>query len=156
MPNNPASEEREASSIEFSQFAVDEEPYCLWDWELRKLNRQFLDSLDPQYFEHVANMNGQLLEGEENQYAATALRIAYSHGLESLFALLSATVQAPDCITGWFLRYRNRDLFNVMRKISNRERVHSKLKLVPLLAKLGRRCPFRLYYWGNRERLADT
>jgi hypothetical protein len=106
--------------IQYARFAVDETPYCLWDLDIHARNLEFINRIDPRYFEHVANLHGQFLEGEENQYAAVALRIAYSHGLESLFALLCATVQAPDCIVGWLLKYKNVELNEVIRKISER------------------------------------
>jgi len=62
-------------------------------------------------------MHSELLEGDQKQYAAATLRIAYSQGLETLFALLCAVVQAPDCVIGWFLKYRNSELFELVRKI---------------------------------------
>lgn len=113
--------------IQYARFAVNETPYCLWDLDIYARNLDFINSIDPHYFEHIANLHGQSLEGEENQYAAVALRIAYSHGLESLFALLCATVQAPDCIVGWLLKYKNAELYEVIRKISERRPIHSRL-----------------------------
>jgi hypothetical protein len=111
--------------IHYSRFAVHETPYCLWDWNIRKLNLDFLETINPGYFEHVANIHGQALESDEKQYAATALRVAYSHGLESLFTLLCAMVQAPDCVAGWLLKYRNKELFDVVRKIDQGSPVYT-------------------------------
>jgi hypothetical protein len=87
---------------------------------------EFINSIDARYFEHIAALHSQALEGDEKQYAATALRIAYSQGLETLFALLCAIVQAPDCIVGWLLKYQNRDLVAVVRKICERESFYTK------------------------------
>jgi hypothetical protein len=115
------------TQLQYSCFAIDETPYCVWDWDVAGQNLRFLESLDPGYFEHLAKIHGELLEGEEKQYAATALRAAYSHGLETLFALLGATVQAPDCAVGWLLKYQNRELNEVVRKIHNRQSILSKL-----------------------------
>jgi hypothetical protein len=77
------------AGIQYNKFAINETPYCIWDWDIRKLNLDFLETIDPHYFEHIANIHGQFLEDGEKQYAATALRVAYSHGLESLFALFA-------------------------------------------------------------------
>jgi hypothetical protein len=115
------------SEIQHARFAVNETPYCLWDSDFQKSNLDFINSIDPRYFEHIANLHRQFLEGKEKQYAAVALRIAYSHGLESLFALLCATAQAPDCIVGWVLKYKNVELYEVIRKISERRPIYSKL-----------------------------
>jgi len=91
-------------------------------------NLEFINKIDPKYFEHIADHHGELLEGDRKQYAAAALRIAYSHGLETLFALLCAAVQAPDCVIGWFLKYRNSELFQLVRKINEGRIILSKLR----------------------------
>jgi hypothetical protein len=114
------------------RFAVNETPYCFWDLDVHGKNLEFIIKIDPKYFEHVADLHGELLEGDEKQYAAAALRIAYSHGLETLFALLCAVVQAPDCVIGWFLKYQNRDLYELVRKIRERRFVYSKLHRHPV------------------------
>jgi hypothetical protein len=116
------------SGIQRVRFAINETPYCLWDIDIRQRNLDFINSIDPRYFEHIASLHGSSLEGDEKQYAAAALRIAYSHGLESLFALLCASVQAPDCIIGWLLNYQNKELYEVVRKISGWEKIYTKLR----------------------------
>jgi len=115
------------SEVQYARFAVNEKPYCMWDLDVHENNLDFINSIDPRYFEHIANLHSQFLEGEEKQYSAIALRIAYSHGLESLFALLCAIVQAPDCIVGWILKYQNNDLYEVIKKISERRPIYSRL-----------------------------
>jgi hypothetical protein len=121
--------EEELPKIQASRFAVDETPYCVWDLNIRQLNLDYLNSIDPLYFEHLANIYEGFLEGEEKQYAATALRMAYSHGLESFFSLICAAVQAPECVVGWLLKYKIVELESVVRKITQWGRVYSKLKL---------------------------
>ncbi len=79
-------------------------------------------------FEHIADLHAAALEGDQKQYAAAALRLGYSHGLETLFALLCAIVQAPDCVIGWFLKYKNNDLEDLVRKINERRVICSKLR----------------------------
>ena len=105
-------------SIQNARFVIDETPYCLWDDDIRQRNLDFLDSIDPGYFEHVANLHGESLEGDEKQYAATALRVAHFQGLETVFALLCAAIQAPDCVVGWLSMYQNKELYEVVRKIN--------------------------------------
>lgn len=121
--------QEEGTAIQCALFAIDETPLCLWDLDIGKHNMDFINSIDPGYFEHIANIHSQLLDGEEKQYAANALRLAYSQGLESLFALLCATLQAPNCVVGWLLKYRNNELDSVVKKISERRPIYSKFQV---------------------------
>ena len=123
---------KENWGIGYCPFMVNLEPYCMWDWEPVQSNLDFLNSIDPRYFEHIAKIHGQLLDGEDQHYAATALRTAYSQGLETLFALLCATAQAPNCIVGWMHQYENRDVYAVARNIHKREPVPSCLSVQPV------------------------
>lgn len=116
------------SEIHPMKFAVDETPYCFWSLDPIGQDLEFLNSVDPRYFEHMADLHSDSLEGDQKQYAAAAIRIAYSQGLETLFAFLCAVAQAPDCVIGWFLRYQNSDLNKVVRKISTREPIYTKLR----------------------------
>ena len=129
---NEQEEKAEAESDDIEQmrirFAVNETPYCFWDPNVHGTNLEFINKIDPKYFEHIAGLHGDLLEGDQKQYAAAALRVAYSHGLETLFALLCAVVQAPDCVIGWFLKYRNSELFELVRKINHGSIIYSKLR----------------------------
>ena len=129
---NEQQKQAEADSSEIDEirirFAVDETPYCFWDLDVHGKNLEFINKIDPKYFEHIADLHGELLEGDQKQYAAAALRVAYSHGLETLFALLCAAVQAPDCVIGWFLKYRNSELSELVRKINDGQIIYSKLR----------------------------
>lgn len=118
----------EATPLPHIKFVVNETPYCFWDLDVHEKNLAFINKIDPKYFEHVADMHSELLEGEQQQYAAATLRIAYSQGLETLFALLCAVVQAPDCVIGWFLKYRNSELSDLVKKISDGRVIYSKLR----------------------------
>ena len=106
-------------AIQNVRFVVDETPYCLWDADIRQRNLDFLDSIDPGY-SNIADLHGQSLDGQEKQYAAAALRVAYSQGLETLFALLCAAIQAPDCVEGWLTKYQNSELESVVKKINGK------------------------------------
>ena len=112
--------------IEKFPFVTDETPHCLWDFDIRESNRTFLNGIDPLYFKHVADTQSQLLEGESKQYAALALRSAYTQGIETLFALIASAAQAPNCPVGWMLRYKNDHLERIVRKIQNSEPILSR------------------------------
>ena len=82
-------------------FAVADEPYCCWEYDLAERNQRFLATLDATYFHYVADRHFEEVEGENRQRAAVALRAAYHHGLETLFSLLGALTQAPDAVPAW-------------------------------------------------------
>lgn len=115
-------------------FVVNEEEYAFWDTDIQKINLNFINQIDPEYFEYIAQLNLSILNGEGNdkktrQHAAINMRMAYSQGLEVLFSFIFATIQAPDCVIGWFLKYSNRDLFNISRKFKDGEEIYTKLAL---------------------------
>jgi hypothetical protein len=110
------------------KFMVDERPFACSDWKLREKNLEFLRGVDPCYFQYAALSHVSSLDGDNRQYASLAIRIAYSQGMESLFAFLAAAAQAPECVVGWLLAYRNVDLKSVVRKISTSTLTHSRLK----------------------------
>jgi hypothetical protein len=121
------------------EFAIDESPYCVWGIDLREQNLEYISSLNPRYFEYVVNANIELLKGEERQFAAIAIRSAYSQALETLFALIGATIQAPDCIVGWMIRYRNPELTSLVKKIHEGRSIYTKITIEISWEKLAER-----------------
>jgi hypothetical protein len=98
-------------------FVINERPLCLWEGNLETQNLRFLEGIRPAYFDHAAMTSAKQLDGEERYLAAMSLRLTYSHALETLFALLGTTVQAPSAPAGWMLKYRNEDLNSVVEKM---------------------------------------
>ena len=118
--------------MEVLKFVIDETPFACWDWELHKKNLEFLEGIDSEYFRYIVDCNIDKLEGDLKHQAATSLRLAYSHGLETLFALLCSAAQAPQCSVGWVLNYRNIDLINLVKKISKQEPIYTRFKEPPI------------------------
>ena len=118
----------EKSGIFYSKFVVNERPYCLWDWQLPRANLEFIDDIDSDYFSYVAKVNSPLLFGADKHRAAVAIRIAYSLGLETFFALLFACLQAYDCVGGWFYKYQPGDLRTLIDKVRHRDTFYSKFE----------------------------
>ena len=116
---NPAGgAEEQGRELQARLFAVGADPYCVWDWNLHERNIEYLESLDPDYFDYVGRVNSPQLDSEhadERRRAATAIRTAYHHGLESFFALLFATLQAPWCVVGWMQVYSPAGLREMVR-----------------------------------------
>lgn len=120
--------------IQYRFFVVGERPLCVWGTDTQSLALEFLDNLDATYFEYIANTHSQnIIEDKprekESQFAALAIRMAYSQALETLFALLCAAIQAPFCIHAWVDNYQSRELYTLVRKIHNREPVETLLSV---------------------------
>jgi len=111
------------------RFVIDERPLCVWDWNIRQLNDEFLDRFDPGFFEYVAAAHAQALDGDDQQHAAVALRTSCAHAMETMFAMIAAVLQAPDCVVGWLHRYRNEELKSVVAKIHCHKEVLAKVRL---------------------------
>ena len=116
------------NGIYCGRFAVVDKPYSVFEWDLPERNLRFIRGLDAGYYAYLARTISQNITEEDQQRAAVALRIAYSHGLESLFALLFAALQAPDCTVAWLLKYRREDIVELANRIGHRQRILSKLK----------------------------
>jgi hypothetical protein len=117
-------------NISYSRFATDKEPHCVWGWDLPQQNLDFLESLDPQFFANMAETHGTALnEDRGRKHAALALRLFYSHAIETLLALLSAAVQAPDCVVGWICLYHQEHLHAILESLSIGRSLLTKLDL---------------------------
>ncbi len=95
-------------------FAVGDEPYCLWEQDVAGRTRDFLTGLDPEFFSYVLNTH---METEDEKRASVAIRLAWHHATETLFSLLGAFVQAPDCPYAWISMCRTEELREVVRRI---------------------------------------
>jgi hypothetical protein len=118
--------------MQYSKFVVNEWPWCVWEEDLPNRNLELINSLDPTYFKYLANVHRQSFEtGEHQQHAALALRTSYAHGLETFFAILFATIQAPDCVIGWLQKYDAKDLRQLIEKVQQGKPIRSKLRSQP-------------------------
>ncbi len=102
-------------------FAVGNEAHCVWEYDLPARNRRFLDRLDPGYFEYLTERYVDDLNGPNAARAGTVLRIAYHHGCETLFSLLGALTQAPECVVGWLPKCSNSVLRSIVRSLQRGE-----------------------------------
>ncbi len=123
--------------LQYRFFVVGKRPFCIWGTDISSLALEFLDGVDPTYFEYIADTHLQHIREDqprekESQFAALAIRGAYSQALETLFALLGASVQAPQCVHAWIDNYQPRELYSLVRRIHNRQPIAS-LVNVPVL-----------------------
>src|SRR4051812_36587962 len=98
------------SSMVYSIFPVGPRPVCLWGTALREDNRKFLEGVAYGFFGYLAETHRARLDGESRQLAALALRSAFHHGLETLFTMIGAAVQAPYCVPGWIVQCKTKCL----------------------------------------------
>lgn len=122
-------EETQGSGLSGLPIIIDTKPMVFWDADHAGTQQTFLDRIDPSYFRYLARLHETQLDGVDRINAGVALRITYSHALESLFALIGAAVQAPRTPAGWLLKYHYRDLKNLITKISNGQNFENRLNL---------------------------
>jgi hypothetical protein len=100
-------------------FAVGDEPYLLWEEDVSERARDFLAGIDPEFFSYVLKTHAS--SGDEER-AAAGIRLALHHATETMFSLLGALVQAPDCPYAWLARCSNTELREVVRRITEGDR----------------------------------
>lgn len=98
-----------------SIFVVNEEPYCIWEVDLPERNMEFLNGIDVEYFDYAIKVH---LEAEDEKRASIGLRTTLHHAIETLFSLLGAYIQAPDCAYAWIAKCSNKELRSVVTKVS--------------------------------------
>jgi len=99
-------------------FFVGDEPYCLWDLDVRSKLGSFLKGFDPEFFEYQIKVH---LDADDERHAAMAIRVAYHHALETLFSLLGALYQAPSVPQAWIAKCSNAQLRQIVRRIQDSE-----------------------------------
>lgn len=93
------------------------------------MNLAFIREIDHGYFAYISAINVEQLDGEEKQRAATAIRTCYMQGLETLFMLIGAAIFAPDCVAGYMLKCRPRDLRQMLDSIAKKAKMTNKIQL---------------------------
>jgi hypothetical protein len=96
-------------------FAVNDEPFCLWEVEPERRVRSFLDGIDVDFFEYRLQTH---LETEDEQRALVAIRFSLHHATEAMFSLLGAFVQAPRCPYAWIAKCSNDNLRALTARVS--------------------------------------
>jgi hypothetical protein len=101
-------------------------PYVIWGNELQKDNEEFLNEFNPYYFIDVANavvrlINDKAVKVVSRENLKMSIRQTYYTSLECFFAFIGATLQAPNCVFAWLAKYKNSDLYDMIRKINQAE-----------------------------------
>lgn len=113
--------------MQSSVFAVNDEPYCLWEVDLEARTRTFLEGIDPDYFDYVLQAH---TETEDEKRAMVAIRLSLHHATEALFSLLGSFVQAPDCPYAWIAKCSNPQLREFAERVNREDRsLITKLRL---------------------------
>lgn len=141
--------------LEGTQIVIDEKPFCVWELDQNRRNHNFIKNFDPYYFRYIANMHNSVFksdeESENHQYSALSIRLTYSHALETFFAFLFASLQAPDCLSGWLKKYSPKDLENLIQKVSHRKNILTKIKLESISWVSIAKCIFQNVVLKNSE-----
>ncbi len=118
--------------VQYYPFVVYDRPFCVWDRQLSRQNLDFIQSIDPMHFAYVADTHASSLETEHRHRAAIEIRKSYSHGLETLFALIGAALQAPEAMHAWVLQYREGDLRSLVATIEAGHELKNRHGLKPI------------------------
>lgn len=135
---------------QYRLLVVGDRPFCYWDPDISRQTVAFLESLDPTYFESLANIllphieeslpddeplllrrvlnyirsispvRANNIEGNPH-HAALALRMIHSQALETFFALLCSAIQAPRCAHVWMIKYQPKELRQLLQKLRDRQ-----------------------------------
>lgn len=104
--------------MQSSIFAVNDEPYCLWEVDLAARTRTFLDGIDTDYFDYVLQAHTNT---EDEKRALVAIRLSLHHATETMFSLLGSFVQAPDCPYAWIAKCSNTELREFTARVSRED-----------------------------------
>lgn len=123
--------------MDYSRFVIFNRAVCVWDMNMRQLNTDYIKSIDFEYFRFIAEQNLQLINNPESDkkeklYASINLRNSYSMGLETMFALIGALLQAPDCVVGWMMKYKISELHSLVKTIHSYLPIKTKFSKVKL------------------------
>jgi len=115
-------------------FKVFETPVAIWGANLSDENREFLNDYDCNYFQEISQLlydalKNDKLENERRNALLISLRQTYLNSIESFFAFLFASIQSPDCIFGWLLKYQTKDLKALVQSINNGKSVFNKYEI---------------------------
>lgn len=115
--------------MQFVMFLVDQRPHCLWDDDISRLNREFLTALDHEFFAYEATAARTQMTSDQHQRAAMSLRVSYYLAMETFFALVLATLQAPGAVVGWMLQYRTQQLRRLVGNISSGQHIPNRFRI---------------------------
>ncbi len=101
--------------MQSSIFLVNEEPYCIWEVDILERNNKFLDGIDTGYFNYIIETNSNV---DDEKRASIVLRSTLYHAMETMFSLLGAYMQAPDCTYAWIAKCSNTQLRDLIEKIN--------------------------------------
>jgi hypothetical protein len=109
---------------------VNKEPYCIWEVDLKNRNLEFLNSVNPEYFEYLIRVHFEKVEENDDKWASVALRIGYFQALETLFSLIGAFLQAPDCAYAWISKCSIGELRELISRINKSDQaIFTKLNI---------------------------
>lgn len=95
---------------------MNKKPFRVWRTHSVHRDQDLILGLRPDLHLRLAQDLTKSLDEEDNGHALLGLRLLYGLSLEAFFALLFATLQAPDAPSAWLLLYRNEDLEELIER----------------------------------------
>lgn len=112
---------------EYELIFVNREPFRVWSGASTYRDQDLIHGLRPDLHLRLAKDLVDSLNHEDNDHAVLGLRLLYGLGLETFFALLFATLQAPGAPSAWLLLYRDDDLQELIERFQAGEDLPSRL-----------------------------
>ena len=112
------------------EFFVNETKNCNWDDNLILSFKESLEFIDDQYFEKkYKTLKRQYSNVENRNIILKEIVLNCGLALESLFSLLCGFVQAGYSYHLWICLYKNHELLEIVKKITNTNYIPNKLNL---------------------------
>ena len=61
-------------SVQNTIFSIGDEPYCLWEVNIKERNIEYLDLIDHEFFEYLGVVNFDQIESEGKKRAGISIR----------------------------------------------------------------------------------
>lgn len=100
---------------------VNEEPYCIWEVDLKERKKEFLQSISGDYFRYLIKAHYENATDADDKWAAIALRNGYFHGLETLFSIMGGFLQAPNCMYAWIAKCSTGELRSLVSRVDRKD-----------------------------------
>jgi hypothetical protein len=144
--------ETKPETLEHSVIVVNHEPYCIWDVGLKNRNIEFIKTIDSEYFDYIAKIHADKIDSPDDKRASVALRVAYHHALETLFSLIGAFVQAPECVFAWMIQCKTNELKDFVGRINRHDKeIFNKLNVDDITWESVASTVFAYYEPGSTE-----
>ena len=106
-------------------FCVLEKAYSVWGSDLREENDRFLRTISADFYEKFSQAQSKkdLEDATVRGIESGLTRLVWHHSLETLFCLIGACLQAPNCVFGYFSNCHNNGIREIAKSLLKKQRL---------------------------------